>query len=132
MYTSALRCGSLIISQVLRLEPNDADAVKNKLFLLLQTEQYQAALSLIDNEGKSGSWDFERSYSFYRLQREEEAKRILTKIKSEKGEDDRGVMHLKAQLVRIYCILLRDHTHDIFSAIARVHMRRLLNCTISC
>ena len=87
---------------VLRLEPNDADAVQTKLFLLLQTEQYQPALSLIEHEGKNQDRAFERSYSYYRLQREEDARQILRMIKDEKGDDDRGVMHLEAQLVRAF------------------------------
>jgi len=83
--------------KILRLEPNDVDAVQTKLFLLLQTEQYQPVLSLIEHEGNQDH-AFERSYSYYRLQREEEARQILTTIKDEKGDDDRGVMHLEAQL----------------------------------
>jgi signal recognition particle subunit SRP72 len=68
---------------------------------LLQTEQYQPALSLIDHEGKNRVLAFERSYSLYRMQREGEARQILTAMKDEKGEDDRGIMHLEAQLVSI-------------------------------
>jgi signal recognition particle subunit SRP72 len=76
--------------------------VQTKLWLLLQTEQYQPALSLIEHEGNNQDRAFERSYSLYRLQREEEARQILTTIKDELGDDDRGVMHLEAQLVRIF------------------------------
>lgn len=81
--------------KILRIEPKDVDAIQTKLFLLLQTEQYHPALSLIEREDENQKWAFERSYSFYRLQREEEARQIL---KDQKGEDDRGVMHLEAQL----------------------------------
>ncbi|KAG5653127.1 hypothetical protein H0H81_002194 [Sphagnurus paluster] len=80
--------------KILRLEPADTDANQTKLFLLLQTEQYDAALSLIDsNEGH----EFERAYSLYRLQHEAEARDVLAEIKQ--GEHaDRGIVHLEAQL----------------------------------
>ncbi|KAF5374696.1 hypothetical protein D9615_008926 [Tricholomella constricta] len=81
--------------KILRLEPNDADANRTKLFLLLQTEQYDAALSLID---KNGQHAFEQAYSLYRLQHEGEAKKVLEEIRQEKGDTDRGVVHLEAQL----------------------------------
>ena len=76
--------------------------MQTKLFLLLQTEQYQPALSLIEHEGKNHDRAFEQSYSYYRLQREEEARQVLRTIKDEKGDDDRGVMHLEAQLARTF------------------------------
>jgi signal recognition particle subunit SRP72 len=97
---------SIHFPPVLRLEPKDTDAIQTKLFLLLQTDQYHPALSLIEHEGENQERAFERSYSFYRLQREEEARQILTTIKDENGEDDRGVTHLQAQLVRISSLLL--------------------------
>ncbi|KAF8058543.1 hypothetical protein FPV67DRAFT_1565451 [Lyophyllum atratum] len=81
--------------KILRLEPNDTDANQTKLFLLLQTEQYDAALSLIDSGGQHA---FERAYSLYRLPHEEEARQVLQETKGEKGDDDRGVVHLEAQL----------------------------------
>jgi hypothetical protein len=86
------------VTLVLRLQPSDEDALKTKLFLLLQTEQYDAALSLLD-ENKSFEHPFERAYSLYRLHREPESKDILQAIKAE-GSDDRGPLHLEAQLVR--------------------------------
>ncbi|TFK68455.1 hypothetical protein BDN72DRAFT_898087 [Pluteus cervinus] len=81
--------------KILRLEPSDVDARKTKLFLLLQTEDYAAALALID--GDQSLYAFERAYSLYRLHHETEAKDILALIKAEKG-DDRGVVHLEAQM----------------------------------
>ena len=93
---------TLSFPSVLRLEPNDADAFQTKLFLLLQTEQYESALSVI---GSSDEHDFERTYSLYRLQREEDAQAGLNILKAThngQDEDDqeaRGVMHLEAQLV---------------------------------
>ena len=82
---------------VLRLEPGDKDALQTKLFLLLQTEQYTAALTLLE-----GSSDFlyERTYALYRTNQENEARNALNDLKRAKGEDDRGTLHLEAQLVR--------------------------------
>ncbi|KAG6833967.1 hypothetical protein H0H93_012910, partial [Arthromyces matolae] len=80
----------------LRLEPNDADAKQTKLFLLLQTEQYDAALTLIDLG--DGQHSFEKAYSLYRLHSEEEAKTVLQEVKQEKGDADRATVHLDAQM----------------------------------
>lgn len=91
---------------VLRLNPVDKDALQTKLFLLLQTERYDAALSLIadSTSGDGPDYTFEEAYAMYRLHREEEAATALGKIKrSEK--DHRGVLHLEAQLVRANCTL---------------------------
>ncbi|KAG6852915.1 hypothetical protein C0991_008174 [Blastosporella zonata] len=81
--------------KILRLEPADADANQTKLFLLLQTEQYDAALSLIDGSGEHA---FERAYSLYRLQHEEQAKSMLEQVKEQKGDTDRAAVHLEAQM----------------------------------
>lgn len=85
---------------VLRLRPADTDALQTKLFLLLQTEQYDTALSLITDStsGDSPDYTFEEAYALYRLHREEEAATALGKIQGS-GKDHRGVLHLEAQLV---------------------------------
>lgn len=67
------------------------------MFLLLQTERYAEALSLLDTTGSQDK--YERAYTLYRLQRENEARDVLEKIKKE-GEDGRGTVHLEAQLVK--------------------------------
>lgn len=87
---------------VLRIAPQDTDALQTKLFLLLQKDQYGAALSLIDGatSGSSSKYIFEKAYSLYRLQRESEVAEAINAIKLEGGEDMRGVMHLEAQVVR--------------------------------
>ena len=101
-------------STVLRLDPHDADAHQTKLFLLLQTDQYAAALAMTqaptslpnesstETEGEGSDRAFERAYSLYRLHREEEATGVLDDLKAKSGEEevDRGVLHLEAQLVR--------------------------------
>ncbi|KAF9645922.1 hypothetical protein BDM02DRAFT_3156737 [Thelephora ganbajun] len=81
--------------KILRLEPADKDATQTKLFLLLQTEQYPAALSLADSA--EHAFEFGRAYSLYRLHREHEAAAVLAGIKSTAGSN-RGVDHLEAQL----------------------------------
>lgn len=83
--------------KILKLEPGDADALQTKLFLLLQTEQYDASLALIEANDDKVSHEFERAYSLYRKQREPEAQKVLNAIKAEKGDDDRGALHLEAQ-----------------------------------
>jgi hypothetical protein len=85
------------LSQVLRLVPDDNDARQTKLFLLLQTERYSDALALLGAANQSSV--FERAYSSYRLQHLDEAARLLNGIKERRGQD-RGALHLEAQLVR--------------------------------
>ncbi|KDR69905.1 hypothetical protein GALMADRAFT_77126 [Galerina marginata CBS 339.88] len=81
--------------KILRLEPKDEDALQTKLFLLLQTEQYNAALTLIDSDDDHA---YERAYSLYRLQRESDARDVLEALRKQSDEDDRGIVHLEAQL----------------------------------
>ncbi|EMD32887.1 hypothetical protein CERSUDRAFT_57604 [Gelatoporia subvermispora B] len=90
--------------KILRLEPNDPDAIQTKLFLLLQTEQYVQALALVETLDASSALkaDFNKAYSQYRLHNETEATNVLDAIKERRQqggeEDDRGVIHLEAQL----------------------------------
>lgn len=81
---------------VLRLVPDDKDARQTKLFLLLQTERYNDALALLEPFDESSA--FERTYSLYRLQQLDEATQLLCKVKTK--EQNRGALHLEAQLVR--------------------------------
>ncbi|KAF7974660.1 hypothetical protein HWV62_11548 [Athelia sp. TMB] len=84
--------------KILRLAPGDKDALQTKLFLLLQTEQYDAALSLIAS-GNDEKHIYAKTYSLYRLQREAEATEGLDALKAEDDEDlERGAIHLEAQL----------------------------------
>jgi signal recognition particle subunit SRP72 len=93
---------------VLRLEPGDADAMQTKVFLLLQTEQYTTALSLIGDD--SPQYAFEHAYSLYRLQREPDTTELLQTIRAE-GKDDRGALHLQAQMV---CLTVK-HNPRVYS-----------------
>ncbi|KAI0035592.1 hypothetical protein K488DRAFT_43016 [Vararia minispora EC-137] len=82
--------------KLLALDAQDGDALQTKLFLLLQTDQYILALTMLDSrEGFDGK--FERAYSLYRLQRETEAERVLGGLKAA-GQGDRGIQHFEAQL----------------------------------
>lgn len=89
---------------VLRINSKDSDALQAKLFLLLQTEQYDAALALISENGSEGTGrEFEKAYALYRLHRESDAGDVLSNVKGGHGPSDfhsRGIIHLEAQLVR--------------------------------
>lgn len=91
---------------VLRIKSNDADALQAKLFLLLQTEQYDAALALIsDNKSEGTSREFEKAYALYRLHREFDASDVLSNVKGTEGPSEfhsRGIIHLEAQLVSLH------------------------------
>ncbi|KAF8622932.1 hypothetical protein AX15_006610 [Amanita polypyramis BW_CC] len=83
--------------KILRLDPQDVDALQTKLFLLLQTERYSAALELVDSQGETDTYAFEKVYTLYRLQEELEASQKLEEIKAQHGAD-RGIVHLEAQM----------------------------------
>ncbi|KAG6331442.1 hypothetical protein ID866_7648 [Astraeus odoratus] len=85
-------------NKILRLDPADNDALQTRLFLLLQTEQYDVALSLIgDATAEESDLAFEKAYALYRLEREAESATVLAQMK-ESQRDHRGVLHLEAQL----------------------------------
>ena len=119
---------------VLRLDPKDADARQTKVFLLLQTEQYRAALSLIDSDDDHAHHAYERAYLLYRLSRESEARDVLKSIKGDQNaEDSRGLVHLEAQLA---CRSLLDASQMLMfpyiRLIAKDHMMSQLICTTNC
>ncbi|KAI0753567.1 hypothetical protein C8Q80DRAFT_1152911 [Daedaleopsis nitida] len=92
--------------KIFRLDPNDRDALQTKLFLLLQTDQYAAALAMTealfnssgDDSSSDGGYEFEKAYALYRLHREGDAGKVLGVLKEGEEEVDRGVLHLEAQL----------------------------------
>lgn len=89
---------------VLRIDPKDADALQAKLFLLLQSEQYSTALTLLEGLDSSTPHLYEKAYTLYRLQRESEAGEVLPHLKLEEAVSDvhgRGVAHLEAQIVSV-------------------------------
>lgn len=120
---------------VLRLDPKDADARQTKLFLLLQTEQYSAALSLIDSDDDHAHHAYERAYSLYRLSHESEARDVLKSIKADQNtENSRGLVHLEAQLA---CRSHRGYVGRMLMflfvrLIAKDHTMSHLICTTNC
>jgi signal recognition particle subunit SRP72 len=94
------------IYPVLRLQPTDADALQTKLSLLLHNEQYLAALALSETllegeEHASFQVLFGKAYALYRLTREQEAADVVKIIKPEGGHEERGVLHMEAQIVSV-------------------------------
>ena len=90
---------------VLRILPNDVDTIRTKIFLLLQTDQYKEALSLVESS-QDLLGDFGKAYVLYRLHREEEAASLLSHYFQKDGAADRGALHLDAQVVRSFPYLL--------------------------
>jgi signal recognition particle subunit SRP72 len=86
---------------VLRIDPQEYDALKAKLFLLLQTERYDLALDHIGSHNDAISHDFEKAYAFYGDRREDDAKAEVLRIKRETSDGviSRGVLLLEAQCV---------------------------------
>ncbi|TFY61371.1 hypothetical protein EVJ58_g4553 [Rhodofomes roseus] len=90
--------------KILRVDPRDQDALQTKLFLLLQTERYVAALSLISGVNENGgqsqddAFAFEKAYTLHRLHREDEVTDVLKSLKEKGVEENRGVSHMEAQL----------------------------------
>ncbi len=118
---------------VLRLAPHDGDALQTKLFLLLQTDQYAAALAMTElSSDENDDHTFEKAYSLYRLHMEADASRALEEIKGKGGESevDRGVLHLEAQLVRrlLYGSVIGAGSRIAFRLRAGVSTGFLPNC----
>lgn len=93
----------------MRLVPDDSDAIRTKLFLLLQTDQYGEALKLLDADSSGKQPRFgklEKTYVLYRLHREDEARDILDGLGAHTVESARGLQHLDAQLVRWFVLRL--------------------------
>uniref|UniRef100_A0A0G4HTR3 Signal recognition particle subunit SRP72 n=1 Tax=Chromera velia CCMP2878 TaxID=1169474 RepID=A0A0G4HTR3_9ALVE len=99
-------------NQILEIAP-DADAVKCKLYALVQQSQDQQALDLIESvkrskgkfEEETGalSFTFEKAYALYRLNKFSEAMALVNspELKTELDRDpdrERAAKHLKAQL----------------------------------
>ncbi|KAK4685474.1 signal recognition particle subunit SRP72, partial [Tremellales sp. Uapishka_1] len=78
--------------KILILSPSSTSAFQTLLFLHLHTDNYTAALHLLQTPSGQ-SLDFERAYCLYRLHREKEALEILAKL-----DKTRKVLHLEAQI----------------------------------
>ena len=116
------------LGSVLRLVPDDKDARQTKLFLLLQTERYNDALALLEPSEESSA--FERTYSLYRLQQLDEAAQLLGKVK-QGHEQNRGALHLEAQLVRTLSSILRSPELIVRRTTDRVTTGSPWTCTIN-
>ncbi|KAF5354913.1 hypothetical protein D9756_005625 [Leucocoprinus leucothites] len=98
--------------KILRIHPDDVDALSTKLFLLLQTDQYETALVVIDREKDKSKFAFERAYTLYRSREDTEAQQAIKSLK-EKNSDDRGLAHLEAQL--FYRDGLYQEAYDLYN-----------------
>lgn len=80
---------------VLRVSPNDADALRCKLIALIHTSAYEDALTVMQSANLAAEYGYERSYCLYRLGKLEEALSALESV----GEDNAAAaLQLKAQL----------------------------------
>ncbi|KAI5886486.1 uncharacterized protein SCHCODRAFT_02641877 [Schizophyllum commune H4-8] len=76
--------------KILKLDPNDADALQAKIYAMMEADQHAGALDILGSQHQ-----YERAYSLYKLQREAEAREILDTITP---QDDRSVLVLRAQI----------------------------------
>ncbi|KAI4519300.1 hypothetical protein K525DRAFT_241411 [Schizophyllum commune Loenen D] len=76
--------------KILKLDPNDADALQAKIYAMMEADQHAGALDILGPQHQ-----YERAYSLYKLQREAEARDILDTITP---QDDRSVLVLRAQI----------------------------------
>lgn len=116
---------------VLFVNPEDKDALQTRLFLLLQTEQYDKALSIIGNvNNEKSNCNFEKAYALYRLHNEAEAAAVLAQIKDSQ-RDHRGVLHLEAQLVCTQPMFSDSPILTFHRTIVRVYINRVSICITS-
>jgi signal recognition particle subunit SRP72 len=101
LYPTSLPQKAHLDCVVLRIYPDDIDALSTKLFLLLQIDQYQSALTVIDGSKNKSELAFENAYALYRSH-ESVSAHEATKSLKEKNPEDRGLAHLEAQLVRLF------------------------------
>jgi len=91
---AVLLVGAPLIA-VLNLDSSSTAAFQTLLFLHLDTDDYAAALALLESPPTSAPLDFEKAYCLYRLHREKESLEVLTKL----GSSGRKEQHLEAQIV---------------------------------
>ena len=94
---------------VITLDNASIPAFQTLLFLNLHTNQYQAALDLLEHPPSSLSLDFEKAYCLYRLHREKEALVILQGL----THTGRKEQHLEAQIVSTCKALVIVRNGDI-------------------
>jgi signal recognition particle subunit SRP72 len=109
---------SLLFPAVLRLVPGDQDAIKSKVFLLIESGDFDGAIKLIANQGNPPDLAFQRAYSLYRHGSPQDAIAALSSVPQER-EADR--LQLEAQLryrmgdtkqaIDLYRQLFAQHHH---------------------
>lgn len=109
---------SPLISAVLRLIPGDQDAIKSKVFLLIESGDFDDAIKLIADQGNPPDLAFQRAYSLYRHGSPQDAISALSSVPPER-EADR--LQLEAQLryrmgdtkqaINLYRQLFAQHQH---------------------
>ncbi|BEJ16066.1 hypothetical protein CspHIS471_0506710 [Cutaneotrichosporon sp. HIS471] len=80
--------------QILALDAASTSAFQTLLFLHLHTDNYAAALDLVENPPSPAQLQFERAYCLYRLHRERDALQQIQEMKARGRREE----HLKAQV----------------------------------
>src|SRR6266487_3965979 len=88
------------IFSVLRLRPEDTDAIHCKAISLIRLEKYQSALDLLSKNIAENQLATVRAYCLYRLNRWNEVLSIARKFR-QAGNNELGLKHLEAQAVCI-------------------------------
>jgi len=109
---------SILFPAVLRLAPGDQDAIKSKVFLLIESGDFDDAIKLIADQGNPPDLAFERAYSLYRHGSSQDA---IVALSSVPPEREAARFQLEAQLryrmgdtkqaIDLYRQLFAQHHH---------------------
>jgi len=115
----------LTCDKILKLIPNDADALKAKVITHIHLGEYQKAINTIEKAEKPSSLAFELSYSYYRSDKLEEALNQVSSLLDENSNDEdftNQCLQLKAQILyrmesyndalKIYQDILKNTSED--------------------
>ena len=69
--------GLEVIEEILRLSPNDPDALACRVTCLIHTSSFEEALSLIDSIGGDKSFVYEKAYCLYKLEQYQKSLQCL-------------------------------------------------------
>jgi len=91
----------LTCDKILKLVPNDGDALKAKVITHIHLGEYQKAIDAIEKADKPSSLLFELSYSYYRSDKLEEALEQVSNLLDDTSDDDlkNQCLQLKAQIL---------------------------------
>jgi len=99
----------LTCDKILKLVPNDADALKAKVITHIQLGEYQKAIDAIEKAKRPSSLLFELSYSCYRSDKLEEALEQVSNLLNDESTDE----DLKGQCYQLKAqILYRMERHE--------------------